>query len=255
MNNENKPLTAEEIQKQGNEWACKMMDKYFPDIDCVDPMWRRIADLYMHAYTESYKVGKEYAAQQTAEKDARIKELESWKSQQMEVTGPLYEYGQSREAGVPLGESIFAAALSAWKKLPAVEKQWDELKGQCAKHTVAFGFERMQHEKAIKERDALKKQLETAVDILENWPNRNCYPNDVHGYYDDLNEWSSMNTEFLASLQTTGKDVSPAPTLDEAFELIYSEDGPEFVGNMHDIFKAGFEAAQGIFPDYVTTKK
>lgn len=40
----------------------------------------------------------------------------------------------------------------------------------------------------------------------------------------------------------------PFITPDEAFEKCYPEDGPEFVGNMYDVFLMGWNAANGIFP-------
>lgn len=56
-------------------------------------------------------------------KDERIKELEGWKKEQMDVTSPLFDYGQSKEAGLPLGGSIVDEAISALKERKGLREE------------------------------------------------------------------------------------------------------------------------------------
>lgn len=202
----------------------------------------------------------EYAAHQSAEKDARIKELEirvrSTTNALIHIANaPLFDVDTVKKfASKYLSDIIedLDTVGSVEMELEAVKKENADWKARNLERSYRVAVEScvlIQNQY-----DAIKKQLETAVAFLKEIDQAIDFDgsSNVPASIVDI---SIKMAPFLFSLQATGQDVSPAPTLDEAFELIYSEDGPEFVGNMHDIFKSGFEAAQGIFPDYVTTKK
>lgn len=83
------------------------------------------------------------------------RELAAWKKDQMDVTGPLFDFGQSKEAGLPLGGSIIDEAISALKERKALREELD--------------IERYNHDhakKVIDQQDARIKELEAHIDKL-----------------------------------------------------------------------------------------
>lgn len=152
MNSENKPLTAG-----------------------LDEIIRRFkCNPYLDQMKESYLLGCEDSAQQTAEKDARIKELE--------------EQVEKYKRGDKIWSGMYDSIL---KELEAVKKERD-----MWKYKVEMGD--ISSEVAIdmlkKDRDALKDKLETAVSLLDKWAQKRI---DHYG----------ETKKFLTSLQTTGQNI------------------------------------------------
>lgn len=96
-------LDAENLYNELDEKAMR--------VDCYDfglPMFKKIKKPIIKLLTEY--ATKLHQAQQ------EIEQLKRWKAESSELLNPILEYGQSKEAGIKLGESITAIVLERCKQ-------------------------------------------------------------------------------------------------------------------------------------------
>lgn len=161
MSTENKPMTAEEMYNETSLFG---------------------------VHDEVVSLMEVFAAQQTAEKDARIKELEAE------------------------DEDNYTTIRGLRKEIEELSTELEAVKKERDKLLFSVNSAMDLHTEKVKkiidiqaQRDALKKQLEKAVDLL-NASNRVF--NEVYDFLNRSERVALMNNEqFLASLQTTGQDV------------------------------------------------
>jgi len=83
------------------------------------------AKTYVAGYGKGISAGAtEYAISlhQVEQENAQLKQ---WKSEAAELLNPILEYGQSKEAGIPLGKSITNTVLERCKKAAALQAKCD----------------------------------------------------------------------------------------------------------------------------------
>lgn len=71
-------------------------------------------------------------------------ELAEWKKSQIDTFRPLLDFGQSKESGLRIGESIVSGAISAWKERNELRKELEEEKSK--NREAVSKFDRLQNE-------------------------------------------------------------------------------------------------------------
>jgi hypothetical protein len=73
-------------------------------------------DAYAQGYAEGWHTGATEYATKLHQAEQEIAQLKRWKMEAAELLNPILEYGQSKEASIPLGESITAVVLERCKQ-------------------------------------------------------------------------------------------------------------------------------------------
>jgi hypothetical protein len=107
---------------------------------------------YQVGYNNGMEAGAISAGTHFAEKlhqaNQEIAELKQWKSEAAILLNPILEYGQSKEAGVPLGESITSVLLERCKQAQVanalltevlvMNEMWGDLPGEFINKVKTF---------------------------------------------------------------------------------------------------------------------
>lgn len=64
----------------------------------------------------TYKIAAREYATRLHEAQQEIEQLKRWKSEASELLNPILDYGKTKEAGIPLGESITTTVLERCKQ-------------------------------------------------------------------------------------------------------------------------------------------
>jgi len=72
--------------------------------------------------------------------EQEIKELKQWKSEATELLNPILEYGQSKEAGIPLGQSITDTVLERCKQFDAARALLEKFISRHESDTMSWEF-------------------------------------------------------------------------------------------------------------------
>lgn len=233
MNNENKPLTAEEMFRKNDSRMCGSIHKGQSAIskrDIIDSM-------------------EEYATQQTAAKGAeiaklreelsgiiricrvdhfngdgsalvavgfRMKELDElsrWKQEQIATYAPLLDFGQSKESGLKVGDSIVTEAISALKYRKKLREELESVKKERDSLNERLLFNKDQTPKLIQ----AYKERDEAVKLMETLANGTFY----HSWQKSVKDWVEKLKSRLSSGET--KPVSPWISVEDRLPEPYTE--------------------------------
>lgn len=123
------------------DWAESRIDGAFED-----------AKIDFHAGATAYAVKLQEAQQE-------IERLKQWKSEASTLLDPILKYGQSKEANIPLGESITDTVLERCKRYDQSQQEIEKLKLKIARnHNLSTEWL-----KATTERDDAKQLLEQVI--------------------------------------------------------------------------------------------
>jgi hypothetical protein len=78
-----------------------------------------LSDDELKAHKAGYISGATEYATKLHQAHQEISELKRWKAEAAELLNPMLDYGQSKEVGIPLGESITAVVLDRSKRFDA----------------------------------------------------------------------------------------------------------------------------------------
>lgn len=109
------------------EWQQKLTDealKLFPE------QWHHVqSDLStdLNAYPRHlWLEGATEYASNLHQVEQEIVQLKQWRKAQLALLSPILDYGQSKEAGIPLGKSITNAVLERCKSFSALQAKFDK---------------------------------------------------------------------------------------------------------------------------------
>lgn len=96
----------------------------------------------------AYKKGAIKYATTSYQAQREIEQLKRWKAEASELLNPILDYGQSKEAAIPLGESITTVVLERCKQAKVasdlltevlvMNEMWGDLPGEFIKKVKTF---------------------------------------------------------------------------------------------------------------------